>query len=114
MPRAPKYCGRKGCTELVRGKPYCTEHGNGWKTSPRTASSRRTGTRAWRELRAKILQRDRHQCTVRGPRCTIKAVEVDHVVPCFLGGGDEPSNLQAVCHPCHVDRTTAQAQAARG
>jgi hypothetical protein len=31
-----------------------------------------------------------------------RAVEVHHRLPVALGGGDEPGNLRAVCHACHV------------
>jgi 5-methylcytosine-specific restriction protein A len=63
--------------------------------------------------RAKTLQRDNHQCVIRGPRCTVTATEVDHVVAVYLGGTDDPGNLQSACHNCHAGRTAAQAQAAR-
>jgi 5-methylcytosine-specific restriction protein A len=81
--RAPKHCGHNDCMTLVVGKTYCPED-TGWKTSPRTASSRRTGTRAWQQQRAKILQRDNHLCQIRGPRCTHTATEVNHLLPVYL------------------------------
>ena len=30
-----------------------------------------------------------------------KRIEFDHEVPLWSGGRDEPSNLQAMCRPCH-------------
>src|SRR5262249_43328694 len=45
--------------------------------------------------------------------CRMKvATEVDHRVPLHLGGLDEESNLQGLCHDCHAEKTTAE-QAAR-
>ncbi|RUP35021.1 MAG: HNH endonuclease [Mycolicibacterium sp.] len=114
MPRAPKHCGYRDCTELVPGgTKYCDDH-TGWKTSPRTPSSARTSTREWKAQRAKALQRDGHWCTIRGPRCTVYATQVDHVKPVHLGGTDELTNLASVCEPCHQDKSQREARAARG
>ena len=33
----------------------------------------------------------------------------DHIIPSSLGGGDDLDNLQAVCGPCHVSKTAAEA-----
>jgi 5-methylcytosine-specific restriction enzyme A len=81
MPRAPRHCGIKGCTVIVPAGKRCPQHQHGWGNSPRTASSGRTGTSAWKVQRAKALQRDQHQGQIRGPRCTVQATEVDHVIP---------------------------------
>jgi 5-methylcytosine-specific restriction enzyme A len=114
-PRAPKHCGYKGCLQIVYPTAKrCDEHNSGWKTSPRTESSRRTGTSRWQALRTRVLQRDNHTCQVRGPRCLGMATEVDHVVPVSRGGADNLSNTRAVCKPCHDALTAAQAREARG
>ena len=114
-PRAPKHCGYKGCLRVAYPPAKrCDEHYSGWRTSPRTLSSGRTGTTAWKVLRAKTLQRDGHMCQVRGPRCEIQAVAVDHVVPVSRGGADDLANTRAVCKPCHDALTAAQAREARG
>lgn len=118
MPRAPRHCGHPDCLALAYPPSrYCDDHSRdsiGWNKSPRTASSTRTSTRSWRRRRAEVLQRDNHMCVVRGPNCTVTASEVDHVIPVFMGGDDQPSNCQSVCANCHRDRTQAQAKAARG
>lgn len=113
MPRAPKICGYQGCTTLVTGKSRCHDH-SGWKTSPRTASAGRTSTAHWKLQRAKALQRDGHQCQIRGPRCTIQATQVDHIIPVHLNGTDDLTNLMSVCKPCHAAKTAREAAAARG
>ena len=114
-PRAPKHCGYKGCTVVVNPPAKrCDEHSSGWKTSPRTESSKRTGTSRWQALRVKVLQRDGHMCQVRGPRCLVHATDVDHVIPTHLGGADSIANAQSVCKPCHSDKTAREARAARG
>jgi hypothetical protein len=40
----------------------------------------------WRKVRLLILERDGRLCQIRGPRCTLDANEVDHVVPWRVGG----------------------------
>jgi 5-methylcytosine-specific restriction endonuclease McrA len=117
MPRAPRICAQHPCAHLVRPpKRYCPEHHKqniGWnKYSSQTAG--RTATTEWRTTRLKVLERDAYTCRINGPRCISHATEVDHIVAHYLGGTDEPGNLQAVCRPCHASRTAAQARAARG
>ncbi|NDD64945.1 MAG: HNH endonuclease, partial [Acidobacteria bacterium] len=34
--------------------------------------------------------------------------EVDHITPLCQGGSNEPSNLQALCKPCHADKTQTE------
>ena len=65
--------------------------------------SRGYGT-AWDKLRKFILQRDKHLCQACLPRPT-PANHVDHIRPKAKGGTDEPSNLQALCKPCHDAKT---------
>src|SRR6185312_7307278 len=104
----------QGCTVIVYPPAKrCDEHNSGWKTSPRTESSRRTGTGRWQALRVRVLQRDGHLCMIRGPRCTVVATEVDHVVATHLGGDDLMANSQSACKPCHSDKTAREARAAR-
>ena len=61
-------------------------------------------TRAWRTLRAQILERDQHQCQVNGDGCTLTATEVDHILPVARGGTDAPANLRAACRRCNRTR----------
>lgn len=67
MPRAPKQCGRNGCTNVLRTGEKCPDHPHGWHGRPRTASSEATSganTSAWRKLRAFILERDGYACQI--------------------------------------------------
>ena len=34
-----------------------------------------------------------------------EGLEVDHLVPVSKGGRDHPSNLQTLCHDCHIKKT---------
>jgi hypothetical protein len=90
------------------------------KTAAAGFADRRRGSRQsrgygaeWDKLRLVILQRDLYRCRLCLPRVTA-AHAVDHIVPKHLGGTDEPSNLQAICKPCHDAKTAAEALAARG
>jgi 5-methylcytosine-specific restriction enzyme A len=65
------------------------------------AERRRWGsTRAWRKVRAAVLERDGWRCYWCGGRAT----EVDHLRARARGGGDEPGNLVASCMPCNRSR----------
>lgn len=39
---------------------------------------------------------------------------VDHIVPLWLGGSDEPGNKQLLCHPCHDEKTAQEASQRAG
>ena len=59
----------------------------------------------WRQIRARILERDDHVCRV----CGGPASDVDHIIP---GDNHDFENLQAICKPCH--KTKVQLEAAEG
>lgn len=71
------------------------------------------GGRPWRRKRDAAMARDKFMCQPcqRAGRITL-ADEVDHIIPQAEGGTDDPSNLQAICEGCHVEKT--KAEAARG
>ncbi|WP_265529091.1 HNH endonuclease [Sphingomicrobium marinum] len=41
--------------------------------------------------------------------CGAPTEEIDHIVPKCLGGGDERSNLQGICKPCHLTKSAGEA-----
>jgi 5-methylcytosine-specific restriction endonuclease McrA len=42
---------------------------------------------------------------IGGPRCTVRATQVDHIVPISEGGAMyDPANLRAACAPCNNGR----------
>ena len=41
------------------------------------------------------------------------ATGVDHIQPLHVGGPDEWANLQALCGPCHTDKTVRERGAVR-
>lgn len=68
-------------------------------------SGRRGSTRAWRRLRAHVLERDRYQCQrptpPAGAPCGRPATEAGHIIDAALGGTDHLDNLRAECAPCN-------------
>lgn len=63
-------------------------------------------TRAWRELRLKILARDANTCAY----CGDEAKHVDHIIPVAHGGTNDLENLTAACARCNQlksDKTIA-------
>ena len=60
----------------------------------------------WRKLRASILKRDGYLCQVCKAKGKLtQANEVDHIKEKAHGGTDSPNNLQAICTPCHRNKT---------
>lgn len=63
---------------------------------------------AWDKLRKAILARDLHLCQpCKANGRMTAATQVDHIKAKVKGGTDDPANLQAICHACHTDKTTA-------
>ena len=63
-------------------------------------------TRAWRRLRAYVLERDRYVCQrpqpPAGAPCGRPATDAGHIVARVYGGTDDPTNLRAECKPCNA------------
>ena len=38
-------------------------------------------------------------------KLTLKTLEIDHIIPLSAGGTNKENNLQALCSPCHKDKT---------
>lgn len=63
-------------------------------------------TRAWRELRLQILQRDGWVCRYCGGRAPIVPLHVDHIKPRsrFPELELEAMNLQVLCEDCNIGK----------
>lgn len=70
----------------------------------------RGSTRAWRRVRAAVLERDGHVCQVQLVCDGATATVVDHIRPVIEGGSDDPTNLRASCQPCNARRGRAVAE----
>lgn len=75
----------------------------------RTHQVERTSGRPWMRLRARLLS-DRPLCVACEAQGRVAAAtELDHVVPLWKGGSDDPSNLQGLCAACHATKTAQEA-----
>lgn len=112
MPYKPKRpCAYPGCGLLADSGEYCAEHKkvvtkryNQYQRDP--ASNKRYG-RSWKRIRDRYIKAHPlcEECDKNG---RIKAAEeVHHILPLSKGGGNETSNLMALCKPCH-SRITAE------
>ena len=82
------------CGALTSAGSYCQRH--------QPPKARSGSTRQWRNLRARVLYRDRYTCQC----CGAPATHVDHVQPVLFGGGDDEGNLRALCGSCNLGRGT--------
>jgi 5-methylcytosine-specific restriction endonuclease McrA len=59
-------------------------------------------TTRWRKIRAAVLERDQHRCTLRVPGvCTVVADQVHHLLPRAVAG-DDMRYLVAACRACNL------------
>jgi len=63
----------------------------------------------WNIVRRRVL-RGSDVCQICGQP---GADEVDHIVPRFRGGSDEPSNLRPVHRACHASKSSLEGHARR-
>lgn len=82
-------------------KPHNWEH-------KKTTTQRGYGHQ-WRKLRDAVMRRDGFLCQVcKSTGRYTPADEVDHIVQKADGGTDHPDNLQAICKPCHKEKTARE------
>jgi ATP adenylyltransferase len=55
-------------------------------------------------IRYQVLNRANNVCELCGISSTIKALEVDHIVPKNWNGPDDLSNYQALCYQCNSNK----------
>jgi len=112
MPYKPKRpCAYPGCGLLADSGEYCAEHKrvitkryNQYQRDP--ASNKRYG-RSWKRIRDRYIKAHPlcEECERNGRIKT--AEEVHHIQPLSKGGGNETTNLMALCKSCH-SRITAE------
>lgn len=120
MPQRPKRpCRAPLCGKTTREPHgYCEQHAHlqtGWQRHQQGKSSSQRGYGArWRKLRAAVMERDKWLCQAcqRQGRAT-PAYAVDHIVNKAEGGDDSPGNLEALCRPCHQQKTQQEATRAQ-
>lgn len=89
---------------------------SGWKPDQVRGNRHQRGYgTAWEKLREDIMRRDHGMCQpcLRSGHTTI-ATQVDHIVQKADGGTDDPANLQAICEPCHREKTSRESNRTGG
>lgn len=56
-------------------------------------------------VRFEILARDGFRCRYCGASAPDVRIDVDHVIPLFRGGTNDPGNLVAACFPCNSGKS---------
>ena len=118
--RTAKACAYNGCLEYSRTTdPYCPTHQRikaQYKNSKRrnrpgdnaAARARRIIRQDWDDLGIPTV------CNHCGTAHTPEGIELDHIVALIDGGTNHDTNLQALCKPCHVKKSTAEAAQRKG
>lgn len=66
-------------------------------------------------MRERVMRRDGGLCQpCRLLGLAVPAIEVDHVRPLWDGGADRETNMQAICVPCHLAKSAAEARRRSG
>lgn len=109
MPRAPRQCPTPGCDNRITTTRYCDEHTvHHWD---RPGNQRGSEHARWRRA---VLARDKGICQIRGPKCTRRATEADHITNIAEGGAEyDIANGQSACEPCHKAKTQREAHRGR-
>lgn len=114
MPSKPlKPCSHPGC-EVLTIQTHCIKHESQHKQERSNWSTQKTSTErgygwTWQKIRKLVMLRDGGLCQSCLANGIIKeAQEVDHILPKAQGGTDEEHNLQALCKPCHQDKTALE------
>lgn len=110
MPQAaPRPCTKVGCGRLVHdGSGRCSQHPReAWR--PGRTPTKRVAGRKLQAMRADLFRRKPlcERCEAKGivTRATIR----DHRIPLAEGGADDTTNEQAICEPCHTEKSLAEA-----
>jgi len=66
-----------------------------------------------RKVRAAIIARAAGKCEACSATLKTGEGEVDHILPCALGGKPEVSNGWLLCRPCHVEKSAVDIRRTR-
>lgn len=71
----------------------------GWETSTRQLPPN------WSALRRTVLNRDKNTCQLQYQGCSLRATDVDHIIP---GDDHNLNNLQGACSSCHSKKSARE------
>jgi 5-methylcytosine-specific restriction protein A len=123
---APRVCSHRGCNRLTDGGPRCELHPHEprrERTKQDRAYDERRGSAAsrgydwrWQRLRLGVLSEEPLCRSCRAAGRVTAATEVDHIEPLERAPERrlERSNLQPLCHACHVAKTAEDRKTPRG
>lgn len=110
-----KPCSNVNCPNLIeRGQRYCPGCAPASRWGDKGLGSNRTGTKAHKSRRKRILTRD-PMCQLRLPGCTATSTVLDHIVPLKAAGItgltaaqlDSDVNCRGICQRCS-DKVSSQ------
>jgi 5-methylcytosine-specific restriction enzyme A len=106
---APVPCTQPGCGVLVRdGTGRCERHKvQAW--ARRVDVPKRVTGRRLQRMRANLFRRQPLCEVCLGKGVTTPATIRDHRIPLAEGGADDETNEQAICEPCHAEKSAAEA-----
>ncbi|MGQ4646853.1 HNH endonuclease [Lyngbya aestuarii] len=55
-------------------------------------------------VRKYVFERDNYQCRSCGKTAQKTKLTIDHIIPLALGGQNDLSNLQTLCHSCNQQK----------
>lgn len=84
-----------------------------WSFVPEKRSSWSKDTRPLpKDWKKRVARQKRREPTCqyidRGVRCSNPTDEVDHIIPRFEGGSDDPDNLMSLCVGHHARKTASE------
>lgn len=116
--RFQRPCAYPGCPELIREGRFCAQHNRevkGQYDHNRESAAKRGYDHRWQAIRRMFLRRHPLCMDPFGVHHEIQqvvaATEVDHIKPKRDGGGNEETNLQALCKSCHSRKTMSELRA---
>ena len=110
LPRANRHCSLPGCLSAISRNGRCAEHQFERTGSPWERNGSFYGERLPDKLRILVLSEAEYTCR----NCRhFPSKEVDHIIPKFLGGTDDRSNLQCLCSKCHGIKSSAEGRMSR-
>lgn len=110
----PRPCLVVGCPGMsVPNRSRCRPHLSQVSLAKRRRRAEAPGDGAAARTRRNLTRAGFGYCQVCAVGFPSTELEVDHVLPLADGGTDYVGNIQVLCHPCHVDKTSTEARARR-